>query len=145
MTTTTTLRATSTRHRLTDESLFDETILRDGLNQHLEIMNKIEMNIGLNNNPYTAHDIVTRFVSAYTSVKHNIQVGEWDGADEPTLVMEFYSESSLENMRAMIQGLVYVLTQDAIAFRFNGDGELVFSSHYTGERYEFDENYFLTI
>ena len=108
-------------------------------------MNKIEINIGLNNNPFTAQEIVMPFVSSYTSVKNNVQVGEWEGADEPTVVMEFYTDSSQNDIRVMIQGLVYVLTQDAIAFRFNGDGELVFSSHYTGERYEFDENYFLTI
>ena len=108
-------------------------------------MNKIEINIGLNNNPFTAQEIVSQFASSFESLKHNVQVGEWEGADEPTVVMEFYTDSSQDDIRMLFQGLVYVFTQDAIAFRFNGDGELVFSSHYKGERYPFDEAYFLTI
>ena len=109
-------------------------------------MNKIEINIGLNNNPYTAQEIVSAFVGYLTSVKHNVQVGEWEGADELTVVMEFSVQNvSVEKVRNMLKSLTDVFTQDAIAFRFNGDGELVFNENYTGERYEFDENYFLTI
>lgn len=108
-------------------------------------MNKIEINIGLNNNPCTAQENVMYFVSLYTSVKHNVQTGEWDGADEPTVVMELYTNESINDVRNLLEVLTEILTQDAIAFRFNGDGELVFNDNYTGERYPFDEKYFLTI
>ena len=108
-------------------------------------MNKIEINIGLGNNPFTAQQIVSPFVTEFTSIKHNVQVGEWDGADELTLVMEFYTDESIDIFRKAMQSLTKTLTQDAIAFRFNGVGELVFNDNYTGERYDFDENYFLTI
>lgn len=108
-------------------------------------MNKIEMNIGLNNNPFTAQEIVSVFTSMYQSIKHNVQVGEWDGADEPTIVMEFYSNEPVNDLRNLTEALTDTLTQDAIAFRYNGVGELVFNDNYTGERYPFDEAYFLTI
>jgi hypothetical protein len=85
------------------------------------------------------------FVSSYTSVKHNVQVGEWEGADEPTVVMEFYSNEPVNDLRNLTEALTDTLTQEAIAFRFNGEGELVFNGNYTGERYPFDEQYFLTI
>ena len=103
------------------------------------------MNIGLNNNPCTAQEIVSVFTSMYQSIKHNVQVGEWDSSEEPTLVIEFYSVVSMAGMLSSVSTLTRVLTQDAIAFRFNGVGELVFNENYTGERYPFDENYFLTI
>ena len=111
-------------------------------------MNKIEINIGLNNNPVTAK-ILTLFVNASfvgrRSAKTEIQIGEWEGADEPTLVVEVFSTESQFVIKELVETLVEVCTQDAIAFRFNGDGELVFNDNYTGERYPFDENYFLTI
>ena len=108
-------------------------------------MNKIEINIGLNNNPCTAQENVMYLVSLYTSVKHNVQLGEWDGADEPTIVIEFYTKESINDVRNLLEVLTKILTQDAIAFRFNGVGELVFNEAYEGERYPFDQAYFLTI
>lgn len=108
-------------------------------------MNKIEMNIGLNNNPCTAQEIVSVLASSFGSLKHNVQIGEWDGANEPTLVIEVLVEYEYFRIKPIVARLVHFLTQDAIAFRFNGDGELVFNDSYTGERYPFDEKYFLTI
>jgi hypothetical protein len=109
---------------------------------NLGIMNKIEINIGLNNNPYTADEILELLM---LKVKSEVQLGEWDGADEPTLVIEVTSDHEYFRIKSVITSLVRVLTQEAIAFRFNGVGELVFNENYTGERYPFDEAYFLTI
>jgi len=110
-------------------------------------MNKIEINIGLNNNPATAQSIII-FINGYfrgREVKTDVQVGEWEGADEPTLVVEVFSHESHLVISELVEDLIDACTQDAIAFRFNGDGELVFNDNYTGERYPFDEAYFLTI
>ena len=108
-------------------------------------MNKIEINIGLNNNPCTAQENVMYLVSLYTSVKHNVQLGEWDGGDEPTLVVELFSDINKLELREFVEFYTIFLTQEAIPFRFNGVGELVFNESYEGERYPFDEKYFLTI
>lgn len=108
-------------------------------------MNKIEINIGLNNNPCTAQEIVMPFVEMYKSIAHSVKMGEWAGADEPTLVMEFYTEDKFSKIHTILLGLTQTLTQDAIAFRFDEIGELVFNENYTGERYPFNEKYFLTI
>lgn len=110
-------------------------------------MNKIEINIGLNNNPATAESI-TIFLNAYfrgRDFKTDIQVGEWEGGDEPTLVVEVLSTESQLVISELVEDLVDICTQEAIPFRFNGEGELLFNDNYKGERYPFDENYFLTI
>jgi len=105
-------------------------------------MNKIEINIGLNNNPIPANEII-KFIGG--EFEHNIQVGKWEGADEPTLVIEFTRDIEYYRIVLLVQRMTVLLTQDAIAFRFNGEGELVFNGNYKGERYPFDEQYFLTI
>lgn len=105
-------------------------------------MNKIEINIGLNNNPLPASEILKYFD---ISDEHNIQLGEWVGADEPTLVIEINRDIEYYRVKMLIINLTKLLTQEAIAFRFNGVGELVFNESYEGERYPFDEAYFLTI
>lgn len=110
-------------------------------------MNKIEMNIGLNNNPSTAERLTGALQSYFegSTVRTQVQTGEWDGGDEPTLVVELYNDISEFELREFVVFNTIALTQDAIAFRFNGVGELVFNDNYTGERYPFDEKYFLTI
>lgn len=110
-------------------------------------MNKIEINIGLNNNPKTAERI-THLLNGYfggRELKTQIQTGEWEGADEPTLVLEVFSTHTQLVISELVEDLVDICTQEAIPFRFNGVGELLFNDTYTGERYPFDEQYFLTI
>lgn len=114
-------------------------------------MNKIEINIGLNNNPYKAEQIIDLLNGYFygnnlqPDIKTDIQTGEWDGGDEPTLVVEVFSNNRQLVISELVYDLAAVCTQDAIAFRFNGVGELVFNAEYKGERYPFDEAYFLTI
>jgi len=114
-------------------------------------MNKIEINIGLNNNPYKAEQIINLLNGYFygnnlqSDIKTDIQVGEWDGADEPTLVVEVFSNNRQLVISELVGDLIDACTQEAIPFRFNGVGELVFNESYEGERYPFDEAYFLTI
>lgn len=110
-------------------------------------MNKIEINIGLNNNPSTAEEIIRDLNSSFegSQVHTQVQTGEWDGGDEPTLVVELFSDISEFELREFVVFNTIVLTQEAIPFRFNGVGELVFNENYKVERYPFDEKYFLTI
>jgi hypothetical protein len=110
-------------------------------------MNKIEINIGLNNNPKTAERI-THLLNLYfggRELKNQVQIGEWEGADEPTLVLEVFSTHTQLVISELVEDLIVLCKQDAIPFRFNGVGELVFDEDYKGERYPFDEAYFLTI
>ena len=110
-------------------------------------MNKIEINIGLNNNPSTVEEIIRDLNSSFegSEVKTQVQTGEWDGGDEPTLVVELFSDINKLELREFVEFYTIFLTQEAIPFRFNGVGELVFNESYEGERYPFDEKYFLTI
>jgi len=109
-------------------------------------MNKIEINIGLGNNPFTSDEVklfLVKLLGKCTQIQ--LQVGEWEGADEDTLVFEIYTDIELDELREYIDFMTIIFEQDAIAFRFNGTGELVFHEDYKGERYPFDEAYFLTI
>lgn len=110
-------------------------------------MNKIEINIGLNNNHFPAEEIIRDLKSCFfhSEVETQVQTGEWEGGEEPTLIVELLTEVGEIEIREFVLFYTVLLTQDAIAFRFNGEGELVFNENYTGERYPFDEQYFLTI
>jgi len=109
-------------------------------------MNKIEINIGLGNNPFTLDEVQFMVVHRLGKcTQTQLQVGEWEGADEDTLVFEIYTDIELDELREYLDFMTIVFEQDAIAFRFNGVGELVWNENYKGERYPFDEKYFLTI
>jgi len=114
-------------------------------------MNKLTLNIGLNNNPLSAEQIINHFkrnagadILAFEEV-----VMEWGGEPEPTLVIEVNKEDESFNDKVLlelfIQELCYIYEQDAIAWELNGEGVLTYRSNYDGERGEFDVNYFKTI
>jgi hypothetical protein len=112
-------------------------------------MNKLTLNIGLNNNPLNAKEIQSHFTNNF---EHDILafeevVMEWDSNPEPTLVVEINSEGEfqVEEIEWLVNEMCHHYTQDAIAWELNGEGTLTYRSDYDGERGEFDVNYFKTI
>jgi hypothetical protein len=106
------------------------------------------LNIGLNNNPKSPEGIleVIEALFSFTELsEHRIEMGEFNGNPENTLIVELDSRLNAEWMRINIEILCEQLTQESIAVKFNGKGELVFNPAYKGERYEFNEDYFLNI
>jgi len=111
---------------------------------------KTTWNIGLNNNPYTATLIIDAITTAFPHnegyiVAYREHMGEWEGKPEPTLVIEVIGEQDAESMVALTKMMCIAFTQDAIAVRNDGDGHLVYRPEFTGDRYEFNSEFFHVI
>lgn len=109
-----------------------------------QVKRVVRLNIGLNNNPHSVEDILD-VVALFLSIdSHSVQIGKWEGADEPTLVVTGLTEISLDDIENIVAALTFYLTQQAIAFKYGGKGVLQYNPYYDGdERYEFDEQYFI--
>jgi hypothetical protein len=108
---------------------------------------KTTWNIGLNNNPYNAQDIIGAITTAFPHnegyiVAYREHMGEWEGKPEPTLVIEVLGEQDTESMVILTKMMCLAFTQDAIAVRNNDDGVLVYNPKHEGEQYTFDPQYF---
>lgn len=123
----------------------------------------VTLNVGLNNNPFTAEQIKSILFNRYSLrykqglgaiIETFVVMSEYKGNPEPTLVAKIsnthnmfrYWESELESLSTRLE-------QDSIAFRIESTDDngfktteqaLAFNPDYKGERYEFDENLFIT-
>jgi hypothetical protein len=117
--------------------------------------NHATLNIGLNNNPFTAKQIRNHFYDFFSShiVEMREALGEYEGHDEPTLVVKVSKFSGDDHAWMTIVRTMNVLYgQDCIALRLveidtNGfqsvtEG-LVYNSDFEGEKYSFDSKYFI--
>lgn len=105
-------------------------------------MKKVILNVGLGNNPY-GFDVLRDYFSERKGAKVvKYAVGQWDGCEEPTCVVsiEMYGD-----VRQFVERLCGWTTQTAIAVKVDGVGDLVYEPSYEGERYTFDERYFIEV
>lgn len=109
-------------------------------------MNYIKLNIGLENNPKTISEL-TDLLKIKWIVINNLAIkeGEFNGNPERTLVIEGETKLKKEFILKMIEHICKVATQESIAVKINGEGILVFNPEYKGERYEFNENFFINL
>ena len=104
-------------------------------------MKKVILNVGLGNNPY-GFDVLRDYFSDGKSAKVvDYAVGQWDGCEEPTCVVSIEMDG---DVREFVERLCGWTTQTAIAVKVDGVGDLVYEPSYQGERYTFDERYFIT-
>ena len=115
----------------------------------------VTLNIGLNNNPLTATEIKERFANSFPRniMEFREALGEYEGHDEPTLVVKISQVSSdFQYWRAFVETLNSLLTQECIPFKLvsideNGfqstHEELVYNTTFEGEKYTFDPKYFI--
>lgn len=118
-------------------------------------MNKITLNIGLNNNPYTLKQAKQLLSDSYlANVIHEYKYtphGVFEDNPEPTLIVRLTSSTSFESCVELLKELDKVFTQQCIAISWINvkDGiqttkeTLVYRDEFTGERYEFDRKYFI--
>ena len=100
------------------------------------------INIGLNNNPLKL-DQVAKLLNEFKIFgleKYQEKIGDYEGDVEPTFVgvLDYINNK-------FVEALCEIMTQDCIAI-YNHDtevGELVYNPLYEGEKYDFDEKYFL--
>ena len=110
-------------------------------------MKKVVVNIGLNIGNEEPKQQLSRTLTtllgrfALTSLRVE-EVGVYKGKEERTLVA-YFETSSLENL---IEGLVdacHSLNQEAIAYKLEGVGAVVFNPRYEGEQFPFDQQFFI--
>ena len=118
----------------------------------------VTINIGLNNNPFTAQEIAQHFQELYTNRGAIVEtfegLGQYVKNPEPTLVIKISTDlASFIFWKNEVKEFTIVYTQECIPVRVeytdaNGfqtkKQDLIFNPDYNGERYEFDEKYFIT-
>ena len=108
-------------------------------------MNTIKLNIGLENNLYSfeeVHKIIPRYIS-YLNYTYRQQTGEYNGEPERTFVASFEHGASDKIILDIVEYLTTIFTQDCIAVKINDVGHLVYNPEYTGEKFEFNNEYFI--
>ena len=99
------------------------------------------LNIGLNNNPYGAEEVINKLngVMGDIPITFSVEMGEYEGNEEPTVVAVYESYASIEDLERLCEEM----TQECIAIKVNGVGSMVFNPGYNGERFEFNDQYFI--
>jgi hypothetical protein len=111
-------------------------------------MKTLQVNIGLNNNPYTSEDVIDRMASDknYRLMAYQIVDMEYLGNIEPTFVGLFeYKYARQSKILTDFEDLASEMTQDSIAISTDKMDAMAFSPRYTGEPYKFDEKLFKRI
>lgn len=110
-------------------------------------MEKVILNIGLNNNPKSASAIakVARERLGMDRATWATSMGEYLASDEPTLVLHGETAAAFHEIVNEIASLSTELTQECIAVKIGERGRLIYAPEHTGERYNFDEKYFIKI
>lgn len=106
-------------------------------------MNTIKLNIGLENNPYEFADVLTFVNELATLNSFRQESGEYNGEPERTFVASLYSKHTEERILKQIELLTIAFTQDCIAVKINDVGYLVYNPEYKGEKFEFNNEYFI--
>jgi len=109
-----------------------------------QVKRVVRLNIGLNNNPYDAVDIVSLLNFLKVEVdRADVVDGEYNGDCEPTLVVTALTHHHPILFDAIVESMTEDMTQECIAYKIGGKGVLKYTPSFDGERYEFDERYFL--
>jgi len=108
---------------------------------------RIVLNIGLNNNPKQAHEVATiaRERLGIDRATWATELGEYLQDAEPTLVLHGDTAQAFHEITNEIAKLSEDLTQECIAVKIGDRGRLVYRPEHKGERYQFNEKYFLKI
>jgi hypothetical protein len=108
-----------------------------------QVKRVLRFNIGLNNNRYSVQELLEALGDFMDIDSHFIVEGEYNGDNEPTLVATGLSDLSLDIVQLNVSLFSMLANQDCIAFRLGGQGDLAYRSDWTGDRYEFNEEYFI--
>jgi len=111
----------------------------------MENMNVFQLNIGLNNNPYSFELITNALVAAFEGeiVATREDLGEYITSPEPTLVAKIITQMDEESARILTGAMCLKFTQGCIGMKFNEEGTLVYNPEFKGEQYTFNPEYFI--
>lgn len=106
--------------------------------------NKIILNIGLNNNNKTTEQIASSLNQNNLFVKASYKTkSSYKGVDESTLIIHIKSGLKLSKIIDVIENLCLVCGQECIAARINKNEFIIYNPKFTGEKIEFNSNYFI--
>ena len=112
-------------------------------------MDKLILNIGLNVGyiepktqlDRTAFHVEQLFPNSTTTVKDNLG-GDW--GKERIMIVSIDTDCPLDLLLLALEDLCFRLSQNAISYNLNSEYKgLAFAKSYEGERYEYNEAYFL--
>ena len=104
----------------------------------------VTLNIGLENNPLTEYDIIKiLWISGLAYSKSRIEIGEYLGKPERTLVIEAKYIRTEKDMIDLVKGLCLILKQECIGLMIGDVGYLVYNPEFKGERFDFNKDYFI--
>ena len=108
---------------------------------------KIAFNIGLNNNAYKVDGIKTIVKEAFkTDVIHKsfVETGLYNGVKESTLVLSIWiKKHSKKEIDKIVSKMCIEFTQECIPYDTKEFSKLVYNPHYKGEKFEFNDAYFI--
>lgn len=109
-------------------------------------MNRAIINIGLENNKRNT-PLILQYLrkKVFTFSKYNIKVGEYNGESERTLVIQGKLKINDKEFIEVIDYLNEYCTQECISYKLNNVGTLQYNKDFQGERYTFDNQFFITL
>lgn len=120
-------------------------------------MRTIELNIGLENNPYAeafeghilhkrlVHAVIGSSIYGFEVVQYAMNVSEWQGSPERTFVVVLKTDMYRSDFIDFVEKLCDIFQQDAIAGTFNGEGHLIYNSNHSGLKDSFDYRFFKSL
>ena len=108
-------------------------------------MKTLQINIGLNNNPFTAEQVIDYIASnkEYRLMAYQIVDSEFQGKVEPTFVgLLEYKYNRQSKILQDFESIASVMTQESIALVTDRMSVIAFNPAYDGEGYQFDSQYF---
>jgi len=108
-------------------------------------MKTLQINLGLNNNPMTAEEVINYFATLpeYRLMAHYIKDKEFNGNVEPTFVaMLEYKYARQSKVLADAEAWCSFFEQESIALVTNKIEVLAFNVNYKGDAYKFNTNLF---
>ena len=95
------------------------------------------INIGLNVGQQEPAGQLRKTIKLIQPKQFTIQSGTWQGITERTLIAKIGIKKFRE-----LESICNELQQEAIAYKAGRKAGLIFNTGYTGERYQFNQNYF---
>jgi hypothetical protein len=114
---------------------------------HQDIIDNLPyvLNIGLNNSPRTPEEIIADYFYGEHLIFAYVTMGKYVDVPEPTLVVGVVLENLIKSkdVESFLSGLCTKLNQECIAYETFKNNGLVYSPQFSGEKMEFNSNFFI--
>lgn len=108
-------------------------------------MKTIQINVGLNNNPMNAEQVVNYFATleSYRLMAYQVVDSEFQGQKEPTFVALLeYKYARQSKVLQDFENICNLMNQESIAIKTDFMQVLAFNTSYSGQGYQFDNQFF---